>query len=152
MKDLAIYLAALVAVMSCSSTTNKTDRPVFLPKHMEHPTEEDYAHLEDDYFEYESNDYSSYDVAVDGSGSVAGDPKMTTNMPKAPSTKNATAPSKFNLNSIFEFIEFILKPTITNENTIENLNQKMSSMNETLESSMDYYFTEEATNASLPGS
>lgn len=118
--------------------------PIFYPKQMEQPSDEDYANLEDD---YEYVDYSSYDEPpisndpLNSSAMATNEPnnrtRLTTPWPKS---KNSTAPSKFNLNSIFEFIEIILMPTNKNENTIEQNTKISFDLNE---NNTDYYFTEE---------
>jgi hypothetical protein len=103
---------------------------IFQPKFVETPTEEDYTQS-DEYYQYE---YAyDYDKGKDGDGGGGlpqsdnnqtsnGFIKTTTSSPRS-TTKNQTLPSKFNLNSIFDFAQYILRPTSQYENTIEVLNR-----------------------------
>lgn len=125
------------------SQTQTQTNPIFYPKQMEQPSDEDYANLEDD---YEYVDYSGYDEPslsndlLNNSSSINEPNNRTRLTTPWPKSKNSTAPSKFNLNSIFEFIEIILMPTNKNENTIEQNTKISFDLNE---NNTDYYFTEE---------
>ena len=118
--------------------------PVFQPKLTELPNDEDYTEIED-YYDYDANSDYNFDTNHINIKKPANLLNTSTNLPPSKwITKNATAPSKFNLNSIFEFVEYILRPTNPSENTIENrfdLNE-----HDYLNGS-DYYFFDDAENS-----
>lgn len=134
--------AAELNELSINQSAQK-DAPIFQPKQTEPPNEEDYNQI-DDYYDYDSNsDYSAVDVTEIHKKP---DVKTTTSSSKW-ITKNATAPSKFNLNSIFDFVEYILRPTNPNENTVESLNKLKSNDNDT-SLNFDYLFPDD--NSTMP--
>jgi hypothetical protein len=94
---------------------------VFQPKFIETPTEEDYTQP-DEYFDYEYGYDYDKSMPEESNQTSNGFIKTTTSSPRS-TTKNQTLPPKFNLNPIFEFAQYLLRPTSQYENTIEVLNR-----------------------------
>jgi hypothetical protein len=88
--------------------------PVFKPKQVEPATpDEDYGEVLEEYYDYYNDELPSetFDKIPDL--------RVTTGSPKW-TTKNSSALSKFNLKTLFDFVEIILRPTSPNENTVES--------------------------------
>ena len=110
--------------------------PIFQPKQTEPPNDDDYTQFYDD--EYYDSDYTYESLDPQKNPDV----KTSTSAAKWSSTKNSTAPSEPNLKYIFDFVEFLLRPTNPNENTVESVTSsrgKVPDENETMQN-LDYYF------------
>lgn len=101
------------------STTTKSSPPMFKPKHVEPPGDEEYSESS---AEYDYNYY--YDELPEPSDTnKIPDQKATTGSPKWTTKNNSSAMSKFNLKILFDFVEIILRPTRIDENTVEIANK-----------------------------
>ena len=102
--------------------------------------ESDYDYAHDDADEY----YDYYNDELPETFEKIPDYRMTTSSPKWV-TKNSSALSKFNLKTLFDFVEIILRPTNPNENTVEcaeKLRQSLINEENTLASPTEDVFWE----------
>lgn len=114
------------------------ETPLFQPKLTEPPNEDDYRHEYEDYY-YDDADYPPYEP-FDPNSKKKPDAKTSTSSPKW-IVNNSTSPTGPNLKHIFDFVEFFLRPTNPNENTIEVSLSSRSKANEseTIQQSSDYF-------------